>query len=273
MEAILNIFTEYGPTALAVIGAIYTCIRTIVAATKTPVVPGTKLVNAPAMKAEHPIVGLLASLFAIDTTKGRTAEASTVKKGSSNLGILIAMGLILGLTGCAGTSTSFTPWGTDTYNQPANVSEIKTDGTQKAVYQGIGGTNAKIDADGVWFMTPGTGSTLAKDGVYAYFPGDMTAEDIAYDGSKFTASKLTISYSAPLKVQADAFTVAAETIQGMTQIEATKQIAIWVEVGKITKTVADALLKYLVPTLPTVPVPIAAPVDAPTMLDALKPGA
>jgi hypothetical protein len=242
MEAITNLIAEHGETVLAIIGAIMVCVRAIIAAIPTP--------DDSTEAKKKPVIGLIGKLLGIDLTQGRSVN--TVKKTTTTTKtLLLALACGFLFAGCANTTTDLHPWGVNTKNQPANPTEILPDGTQKGVYQGIGGTNLKADSDGIWAMTPGTGSIITKDGVCVYLPGDLTATDIEYDGKVFKAKTLTVSYSAPLQVQADAFTKAAEAIKDMTQIEATKQVAIMVEIGKITQNVADSLLKYFIPTLPT----------------------
>ena len=241
---------ELATTILAIVGAVYACVRAIIAAVKTPVVFSTGQVDETKMKKEHPIVNLLAALFAIDPAKGNTTEKNVrLKPPAGTLIILMLLGL--GMTGCEATRTAFNPWSTTTSNQPANVTEMDADGLQRGVYQGIGATNFKADSDGIYAMTPGNGSIISKDGVCIYLPGDMTAEEIEYDGAVFTAKKLTISYSKPLKVQGEAVAVAFAEISKMTQTEAEKEIARMVMAKEITLGLADALLKYFVPTLPT----------------------
>jgi len=255
MEAIMNILAEHGPTVLAIVGAIYTAVRTIVAATKTPIAAKTKQPDAQLMVDQKPVIGLIGKLLGIDLTQGRTENTvnyKTKNSGTKTLPMILACGFLF--AGCqAITGTTIDADEIATTNQAPNVSEMTPDGLQRASYQGIGGTNAKVDADGEWFMTPGTGSMIAKDGVCVYLPGDMTAEGISYDGATFTADSLTISYSAPLKVQGEAVAVALVEISKMTQIEATLRIEQMKLAGEITATVADALLKYFVPTLPSLP--------------------
>ena len=165
--------------------------------------------------------------------------------------ILIAALLVLSITGCAAmTNTRINADEIATNNQAPNVSEMTPDGLQRSSYQGLGGTNAKIDKEGQWLMTPGTGSMIAKDGLCVYMPGDMDIDSFVFDGKSLTVTGLRISNSDPLKVQGDVVAQALKEITNMTQIEATLKIEQMKLAGEITATVAEALLKSLVPMLP-----------------------
>ena len=149
---------------------------------------------------------------------------------------------------------------------PSNIAVMDNEGLQSGSYQGGLPTNIKQDATGAWITTPGQGGAVVltlPNGISAYIwspsdgqVGSITVTPDPPAGQPMLAvTGLQFNISAHATVLAGMYADAMTALQGMTQIEATRRVQELQAAGTITATVAEALLKAFVPTLPTVSTP------------------
>ena len=175
--------------------------------------------------------------------------------------ILLMVAVLALAPGCTHNLTTLDAAGNvEQATSTANTSRLGPDGTQQATNLGIGPTLLKQDSEGNWTNMPGPA------GVLSYIPatGQMflvSPADAMMTGVKFTptpnpgepafeADTISFNISEPLKQQVAAYIQAVQSLEGMTKTEAEARVAQLQAAGEITATIAEALLKYFVPTLP-----------------------
>jgi hypothetical protein len=144
---------------------------------------------------------------------------------------------------------------------PSNIAVMDNAGLQSGSYQGGLPTNIKQDSTGAWMTTPGQGGAVVltlPNGISAYIwsPTDGSVASLTVTpeppaGEPMLAmTGLQFNISAHAAIVAQMYADAMTALQGMTQIEATRRVQELQAAGTITATVAEALLKAFVPTLP-----------------------
>ena len=106
MEPITNWLSNYGPTILAILGALYAAARIIVAWVKTPTYGADHEPCAELMKSLHPIVAKIGGLLGLDLTQGRTEKPETYKRNTKStscllIAVVLASILIATTVGCS----------------------------------------------------------------------------------------------------------------------------------------------------------------------------
>ena len=176
-------------------------------------------------------------------------------------GLLMLTPLLL--IGCATptASNAITADGSTGIGTPSNIAVMDNDGLQSGSYQGGLPTNIKQDSTGAWMTTPGQGGAVVltlPNGISAYIwsPTDgsvasLTVTPESPAGEPMLAmTGLQFNISAHAAIVAQMYADAMVALKDMTQIEATRRVQELQAAGTITATVAEALIKAFVPTLP-----------------------
>ena len=178
--------------------------------------------------------------------------------GMNKVGLLaIAALFCAGCTGVGGRNV-IDAVGVTSEGQPSNIAVMSNDGLQTGSYQGGLPTNIKQDSEGAWVTTPGQGGAvilnMGKTSAYIWSPQDGSLEKLTLkdpDGTVvLEVEGLTFNVSAHAAVLAGMFGDAIAGLQGMTQEQAAVRIEEAKQLGEIPGVVADALVRYFVPTLP-----------------------
>ncbi len=159
--------------------------------------------------------------------------------------------------------------GCDTHNQvsldptgsvrqvtdPGNAATMTPEGAQAASFKGSPPTHAKVDAAGIWSTMGGPTGLMAwvnqDTQMFLQSPKDVTMRGVKFSpqAGTFEAEEMSLNLSDPLAQQVAAYAEAMSAIQGLTQTEATARIEQMRAAGSISASVADLLLRLVVPAL------------------------
>ncbi len=212
------------------------------------------------------IVEALAGLGFVFTRTERQHRKDNDKGPPTSTAVPLLFGLLTAsmvLGGCATPSaySGITANGTVGQGVPANIAVMANDGLQSASFQGAAPTHIKQDSTGAWITTPGQGGATVitlPNGISAYIwsplDGEVGAIRVTPEPApgqmmlEITGLKFNISEHA--RAVASMYALAMDAIKDMTREEAERRLGEMQVAGEITATVADALLRSFVPTLP-----------------------